>query len=87
MTNNSCGWDQELKLSYYYQRRDYDQIPDPVTEEFRLDKRDDWEMELTSHFTERFTTTLFYGRSQNDSNILQQQYQQNALSLMFNYHF
>ncbi|XOV80311.1 MAG: surface lipoprotein assembly modifier [Aestuariibacter sp.] len=81
------GWDHELKLAYLYQRRDYDEVVDPLITDFRLDKRDEWEVELTSNFTERFTTTLLYSRSENDSNNPQQIYQQNALSLMFNYHF
>lgn len=81
------GWDHELKLSYHYQRRDYDELMDPEIADFRLDKRNEWEVELTSNFTGRFTTTLLYSRSENDSNNPHQVYQQNALSLMFNYHF
>lgn len=78
---------QELQLSWQHQRRDFQYAPDPVLEDFRLDKRDDIEAQLTSHFSENFTTTLLFSRTENDSNNPQQVYQQNALSLMFNYQF
>lgn len=80
-------WDHEARLSYEFQRRNYGERVDPDIDNFRLDKRDEWELALTGQYTENFTVTLLASKSDNRSNSPLQAYQQDTLSLEFNYEF
>ena len=73
----------KLSVSYRFQKRDYDELWHPQIDEFRADKRHQWQAKWRIEWTELFFSELALTRNIHNSNVSFADYTQNKIALNF----
>lgn len=82
-----ADYPSRLKLSYRYQRRDYDQQEHPVFNLFRLDKRNQLKFSTKVNLTERLYSEFEVTSNMVGSNLDVFEYDQTKVGLLIGYEF
>lgn len=73
----------KLSLSFRVQKRDYDEVWHPQIDDFRVDKRHQWQAKWRIDWTEQFFSELALTRNIHRSNVSFADYSQNKIAFNF----
>lgn len=81
------GISHKIRLNWRYQQRDYDDVINPDIDDFRVDKRRQWDVQWESQISDDWAVLFNYRRNEQDSTLTTASYDQSIYGVRAEYQF